>query len=435
MSDSAGEELAIFGGPKSVTEPLPNWPWVTDAEIEEVRRALIESRDDFSQICVAGPGGRAAELEKRFAAEIGVSYAIATSGGGPALHMACMSVLEAGDEVITTPYSWGQTVSCILQAGGVPIFADIHPETLTLDPERIEEKITPYTKAILVAHIGGIPADMDAIMDIARRHGLKVISDCAQAQGSRYKGRQVGSFADYGCFSIGSGKNLACGDGGMLVTNDRELYERALLAGMHPARTLHQVAIPELKSRIDSLIYTYRINALTAALALRQMDRLEEMNAWRRRNVRHLAEVLEGVPGIRPLHLPPHLDSAWHIAYWTFVPEDLPGVTRSQYVKALRAEGVPIGESYVGTPIHLRKTFQEKQCHYGKGFPWSANPRNEEIAYRPGDCPVAEQRCRELDLTLYGSPCWKDVSRTTEQIGRAFRKVAASLERLRGIDT
>ena len=434
MSDSANEQLAVFGGPKTVTEPLPGWPWVTDEEIEEVRQALVESRDDFSQICTAGPGGRAAELEKRFAAEIGVSYAIATCGGGPSLHMACITVLEAGDEVITSPYSWGQTVSCILQAGGIPIFADIHPETLTLDPARIEEKLSPYTKAILVVHIGGVPADMDAIVDIAGRHELKVISDCAQAQGSRYKGRQVGSFAHYGCFSIGSGKNLACGDGGMLVTDDRELYERALLAGMHPARTHQQITIPELKSRIDSLIYTYRINGLSAALALRQMDRLEEMNAWRRRNVRELAQVLDGVPGIRSLALPEHLDPAWHMAFWTFVPEQVPGVSRRQYVKALRAEGVPIGESYVGIPINLRRTFQLKESHYGKGFPWSANPRNAEIVYRAGDCPVAERRCAELDLTLYGGACWKDVSKTTEQIGRAFRKVAAQIDSLKRIE-
>jgi dTDP-4-amino-4,6-dideoxygalactose transaminase len=427
------EQLAVFGGEKTVTESLPPWPFVTDEEIEAVRQALIESRTDWSQICAAGPGGRAQELEERFASELGVAHAIATCGGGPSLHMACMSVLEMGDEVITSPFSWGQTVSCILQAGGVPIFADIHPETLTLDPEKIEEKITEFTKAILLVHIGGIPADMDPIMEIARRHGLIVISDCAQAQGSLYKGRQVGSMAHYGCFSIGSGKNIAAGDGGMLVTDDRELYERALLAGMHPLRTVHQIAIPELKERIDSFIYTYRINALTAALALKMFDRLEQLNQWRRRNVAHLAEVLEGVPGIRPQDLPEHLDPAWHIAYWTFVGEGVPGVSREQYLTALQAEGVPIAGSYVGTPIHMRRTFQRKEFHYGKGYPWAANPRNEEIVYREGDCPVAEKRCRELDMLMYGGHCWKDVSSVTEQIGAAFRKVTAQIDRLREI--
>jgi len=428
------EELAVFGGPKAVSEALPPWPYVSEEEIDEVRQALVDSRSDWSQICTAGTGGRAEELEKRFAAEVGVAHAIATCGGGPALHMACMSVLEMGDEVITTPYSWGQTVSCILQAGGVPIFADIHPETLTLDPDKVEEKITEYTRAIVLVHIGGIPADMDPIMKIAERHGLVVIEDCAQAQGSLYKGRQVGSLGHFGCFSIGSGKNLAAGDGGMLVTDDRELYERALLAGMHPARTGQQITSPALKERIDSLIYTYRINALTAALALKMMDRLEQLNQWRRRNVAELAAALQGVPGIRPQKLPEYLDPAWHMAFWTFVPQQVPGVSREQYIKALKAEGVPISGSYVGTAIHLRRTFQRKEFHFGKGYPWAANPRNEEITYAEGDCPVAEGRCRELDLTMYGGSCWKDLSGLTQQVAQAFRKVTAEPERLREVE-
>ena len=431
---SKSKEPAVFGGDKAVTESLPRWPWVTDEEIEEVHQALVESREDWTQICTAGPGGRAGQLEERFADYIGVSHAIATAGGGPSLHMACMSALQMGDEVITSPYSWGQTVSCILQAGGVPIFADIHPETLTLDPAGIEEKITEHTKAIVVVHIGGIPADMDAIMEIAGRHGLMVIADCAQAHGSLYKGKQVGSFAHYGCFSIGSGKNLAAGDGGVLVTDDRELYERALLAGMHPMRTRNQIQTPELQERIDSLIYTYRINALTAALALRMMDRLDELNGWRRRNVAALAEELDGVPGIRPQRLPDHLDPAWHIAYWTFVPEEVEGASRAQYLKALQAEGVPMGGSYVGTPIHMRRTFQRKEFQFGKGYPWAANPRNDEIAYAEGDCPVAEKRCREGDITMYGGSCWKDVSKVTNQIGKAFRKVTAQIGRLKDIE-
>jgi len=427
-------ELAVFGGSKAVTESLPAWPYVQDEEIDEVRQALVESRSDWAQICAAGAGGRAQQLEERFASEVGVRHAIATSGGGPALHMACMSVLEMGDEAITTPFSWGQTVSCILQAGGVPIFADIDPETLTLDPDRIEEKITEFTRAIVLVHIGGIPAEMDRIMEIADRYDLIVIEDCAQAQGSLYKGVQVGSIGHYGCFSIGSGKNIAAGDGGVLVTDDGELYERALLAGMHPMRTRDQITIPELAERIDSLIYTYRINALTAALALKMMERLGQLNEWRRRNVAELVRELEGVPGIRPQRLPAHLDPAWHIVHWTFVPDEVPGVSRAQYVKALQAEGVPIGSGYVGTPIHMRRAFQNKEFHFGKGYPWAAHPRNEEIAYREGDCPVAERRCRELDLTLYGGACWRDVSTLTEQICRAFRKVTAQLERLREVE-
>jgi dTDP-4-amino-4,6-dideoxygalactose transaminase len=342
--------------------------------------------------------------------------------------------IQLGDEVITTPFSWGQTVSCILQAGGIPIFADIHPDTLTIDPARIEPLITEHTKAIVLVHIGGIPADMDAIMAIAERHHLIVIEDCAQAMGSLYKGRPVGTFGHFGCFSIGSGKNLAVSEGGVLVTDDRDLFERALLAGMHPGRLSKEITIEAYRERIDSLIYTYRINALSAALALKQLDRLEEMNAWRRRNVARLREALADVPGIRPLDLPAHCDPAWHMVHWTFVPEELPGVRRAQFIKALQAEGVPIGGSYVGTPIHLRRTFQRKEWWLGQGYPWRANPRGDAIVYREGDCPVAERRCAEQDLILGGGAWWRDVSPLIEQIAEAFRKVTARPERLREVE-
>ncbi|MBM4049940.1 MAG: hypothetical protein FJ279_32995, partial [Planctomycetes bacterium] len=251
--------------------------------------------------------------------------------------------------------------------------------------------------------------------------------------GSRYKGKPVGTQGHLGCFSIGSGKNLAAGDGGMLVADDRDLFEKALLAGMHPGRTNREITNPELKARIDSLIYTYRINTFTAALALKQMDRLEETNGWRRRNAQQLREALSGVPGIRPVALPADRDPAWHILPWTFAAEDLPGITRGQYLKALQAEGVPIGGSYVGTPIHLRRIFQKKDWWLGRGYPWAASPRNEQIAYRKGDCPVAERRCAELDLMMGGGWAWKDVSPLIAQIVAAFRKVTAAPDRLREV--
>jgi len=425
------ERLAIEGGKKAVTESAPPWPCFSDEEIEAVRECMIKSREDWRYACTAVGGGVAQRLEARLAESLDRRYCITTAGGGPALHIACMAAgVELGDEVITTPYSWGQTVSCILQAGGIPVFADIDPGTLTLDPAKIDRLVTEHTRAIVVVDIFGIPADMDAILAAAERHNLVVIEDCAQAHGSVYKGRPVGTRSHIACFSIGSGKNLAAGDGGALVTDDRELYEKALLAGMHPGRTTSEIKIPELAAWIDSLIYTYRINAFTAAAALKQMDRLEEMNRWRRKNAAYLRAALEDVPGIRPVDLPEHCDPAWHMIPWTFAGEDLDGVSREQYVKALAAEGVPISTGYVSTPIHLRKIFQEKKWWLGKGYPWAASPRGAQIAYARGDCPTAERRCAELDMMLGGGGWWKDVSPLIDQIAAAFRKVTADPRRL-----
>jgi len=427
----ATKELAVFGGEKVVVAAAPNWPWFTDEEIQAVRECMLQSRKDWREACTAMGGVTVELFERKFAESLGRSYAVSTAGGGPALHVACMAAgVELGDEVITTPYSWGQTISCILQAGGVPIFGDIDPQTLQLDPQTVEPLITERTKAILVVDLYGIPAEMDALMAIASKHGLVVIEDCAQAHGSRYKGAPVGTRAHLSCFSIGSGKNLAAGDGGALVTDDQMLHQRALVAGMHPGRTGREVTIEELKPLVDSLIYTYRIHAFTAALAVKQMDRLEEMNSWRRRNVEKLRAALEGVPGIRPLELPEHLDPAWHMVAWTFAGEDLPGVSRAQYVKALQAEGVPINSGYVKTPIHLRTVFQDKRWWLGKGYPWKANPRGDQIVYRQGDCPVAERRCAEQDMILGGGSWWRDVSELVEQIGEAFGKVTAEPARL-----
>jgi dTDP-4-amino-4,6-dideoxygalactose transaminase len=246
-----------------------------------------------------------------------------------------------------------------------------------------------------------------------------------------YKGRQVGSCGHFGCFSIGSGKNLAAGDGGMLVVDDERLHQMALLAGMHPARTNPQVTLPDLRGKIDSLIYTYRVNAFTAALALKQFERLDEMNGWRRKNAAYLCKGLEKMAGIRALDYPADRDPAWHMIPWTFAAEDLGGqVTRQQYVKALQAEGVPIGLSYVGNPIHLRAIFQKKEWWLGGGYPWKANGRGDRIVYRKGDCPVAEKRCAELDLTMGGGSWMRDVRPLLDQIVAAFRKVTAEPGRL-----
>jgi len=429
------EALAVLGGPRAVSLSTPKWPFFSDAEIEAVRECLLRGREDWREACTAAGGGTCEALETRFAESLGRKHAIATAGGGPALHIACLAAgVGLGDEVITTPYSWGQTVSCILQAGGIPVFGDVHPETLTLDPATVEAKITDRTKAIVACSLYGIPADLDALMAIAAKHDLIVIEDCAQAQGSRYKGTPVGTRGHFGCFSIGSGKNLAAGDGGMLVTDDQLLYERALLAGMHPARNSREVQTPELREKLDSLIYTYRINGFTAALALAQMDRVEDLNDWRRKNLAALAEALDGMPGIRDQDLPDHLDPAWHMKPWTFVPETVPGVSKAQYVKALAAEGVPINGGYVGTPTHLRQVFRDKDWWLGNGYPWAATERGRAMVYAKGDCPVAERRCGELDLILGGGSWYVDLSELVDQIRAAFEKVTADLDQLRQVE-
>ena len=428
--------LAIQGGSKTVTLPPPIWPQVGEEEIEAVVAALRASRTDTRYISAPGGGGPVQEFEEQFAEFIGVKLAMTTCGGGPALHVAVMAAgVEAGDEVIVSPYSWGQTASCILHQNAIPIYADIDPRTYTLDPQSIEDHITESTKAIVVVHIYGHPADMDPIMEIAERHRLPVIEDCAQAVGARYKGRRVGSFGHVGCFSIGDGKNISGGEGGVLVTDDEKLFEIANLVGQHPARSHTAVKDDRLRRYLDSLIYTYRIHPLSAVIAGVQLRYLDQWNAERRANADYLSDKLGEIPGIEPPFARPECEHVYHIYSPSFVPEEVQGISRQTYVKALGAEGLPIGKGYVSTPIHLRPRHRDRQYFYGKNCPWSCTHAGRDVTYEPGDCPNAERRCAETELVIGGSTGWLgDQTPLLDQYIAAFRKVTDSLDVLREID-
>lgn len=425
------EKLALFGGPKTVTQTAPAWPYLEDQDIEAGCQGLRKSREDTRYLTAPGGGGPVGDFEKRFAEYFGANYAISTCGGGPALHIALAAAgVEVGDEVIVSPYTWGQTVSCILHQNAIPMFADIDPRTYNLSPRAIEGRITSRTQAILVVHLYGHPADMDGIMALANERGLRVIEDCAQASGARYRGRYVGTFGDFGCFSIGSGKNFIGGEGGMLACNDQRLYQCASLVGMHPARHAADLVDQDLRQQSDSLIYTYRIHPLAAVIANSQLDRLEAMNEWRRRNAERLSAGLENIPGIAPPYVAPGCEHAYHMYCPTFVPEQVEGVSRDKWIEALRAEGVPIGPGYVRTPIHLRRVFQEKNYFYGKGCPWRCT--RSPVEYRGGDCPVAEDRCARTELTIGGGSNWyQDCSSLMDQYLAGFEKVTANLDALR----
>ena len=427
-------ELAINGGSKEATLHAPNWPQVGEEEIEAVVAALRKSKEDGSYLCSAAGGGPTEEFEKQFADFMGGEYATCTCGGGPALHIAVMAAgVEAGDEVIVSPYTWGQTVSCILQQNAIPIYADIDPKTYTLDAESVEAKISPYTKAIVVVHIYGHPADMDPIMEVARKHGLQVIEDCAQATGALYKGRRVGTIGDFGCFSIGDGKQMIGGEGGLLLTNEERSYELANVFGQHPSRQHKTVKDPDLRHYIDSLIYTYRIHPVAPVIAGVQLKYLDKWNSERRANHGLLSKGLEEVPGIEPVYVSPDCEHVYHQYSPSFVSEEVEGVSKRTYVRALAAEGVPIGTGYVGAPIHLRPRMQDKKYFFGKGYPWTCAQR--EIVYRAGDCPVAEDRCARTELSIGGGPRWLgDQSELVKQILRAFHKVTDNLEALRKLE-
>ncbi len=246
-------------------------PDIGDAE----KRAVLEVLD--SGMLVQGP--RTAKLEEKFAAICGTKHAIATASGTAALHLALLAHgVGAGDEVITSPFTFIASANSILYAGARPVFVDVEAETFNLNPALLEAAITPRTRAILPVHLYGYPCDMDAILDIARRFNVAVIEDAAQAIGATYNGKPVGSFGT-GCFSLYATKNVMSGEGGMITTNDDDLARRCRMLRNHGM---------ERRYYHDMLGYNFRLTDLHAAIGLAQIDRLTEFTAKRRANATYL---------------------------------------------------------------------------------------------------------------------------------------------------
>jgi perosamine synthetase len=234
------------------------------------------------------------KLEKTVAGYLGRKHALATHTGTLALHLSNTSLgLKKGDEVICTDFSWVATAYSILYTGAQPVFVDIDPDTWCIDPAKIRKAITPRTKAIMLVHSFGIPADMDEIMEIAREFKLKVIEDACPALGAEYKGKKVGSFGDFGCFSFHGGKIAVSGEGGMLTTDDDDLYEKAKLYSSM-GRTDSKAVFWS-----DYVGYQYTMANLTASLALAQVERIEELVAIKRQIFKWYEERLKGIDSIK----------------------------------------------------------------------------------------------------------------------------------------
>jgi len=418
------EKLALLGGKKAVTLNAPTWPIIAEEEVTEVLRTLKE-RD----LTAAGRGGVVTDFEEAFAKYQGRKYAIAVNGGTAALHCAIGAAgAGAGDEVIVSPYTWGSTVGCILHNNAIPVFADIDSKTYNLDPDKVAEKVTPQTKAIVVVHIYGHPADMKPITETAEKNDLIVVEDCSQAHGATYHSKKVGNLGHIGCFSLQASKNMIGGEGGVLVMDDESLYQRALLMGYHPMRTRLEVKDPQLTNHIDSINWNYRIHPLAAAIAKVQLKHLDERNRIRIENANYLSKGLEDIPGVKPPHVAPGCTHVYHMYSPSYAPEELKDLPKEKYVQALSAEGVIIW-AYVSIPIHLRTTFQENNFFpYGKGCPWTCHHAKIIIKYSKGDCPVAEERCekRELNLPGFGEPCRE----LLDQYIGAFKKMSSNINQL-----
>ena len=415
------EQAALLGGQPAVSAELPAWPLVDSEALTEITRVITEET-----LCPVGAEGTQGEFERSFAEMHGRKYGLAVNGGTAALMLALHGAgVQPGDEVIVSPFTWGASVSCVLQNFAIPIFADIDPHTFTLAPDSIEQRITPRTKAIVVVHIFGFPADMTGIMEVANRHNLAVVEDCAQAHGAKHAGRLVGSWGTVGAFSLQASKNLTGGEGGILICDDREIYERAMSMGTHPQRLYAELELPEYREKIDSLAFNYRMHSMAAALANTQLKYLEEWTLARGRNAQRLYDEVRDVPYIR---VPDPILEVDRHAYYNipFIYErDVIPLSRDEFVEALKAEGVG-ANIYVKVPLYLRPRFQNHD-YFGRGYPWALSP--EPIEYKKGDCPVAE-RMAKVEFQVSGN-YYVDCPELMQQVAAAIRKVGENASELR----
>jgi len=414
------QTAALLGGTPAVTAATPSWPLIDQETLAEITRVITEET-----LCPVGAEGTQGEFERAFAALHGRKYGLAVNGGTAALMLALHGAgVQPGDEVIASPFTWGASVSCILQNFAIPIFADIDPHTFTLD--RLNRAADYATEtAIVVVHNFGFPADMTRIMEVARRHGLAVIEDCAQAHVGKHAGKLLGSWGTVGAFSLQASKNLTGGEGGILVCDDREIYERAMSMGTHPQRLYAELELPEFREKIDSLAFNYRMHSMAAAMANTQLKYLEEWTLARGRNAQRLYDAVRDIPYV---NVPDSLLETDRHAYYnipfTYEPGVIP-LSRDEFVEALKAERVA-ANIYVKVPLYLRPRFQNHD-YFGRGYPWALSP--EPIEYRKGDCPVAE-RMAKVEFQVSGN-YYVDEPELMAQIGAAVRKVGENAGELR----
>lgn len=422
---SGRSELALLGGEPVLEAPPFVWPPVR----EEDARALAEMalRGELSYY---GREGKTRELEEKFIAYLGVQRALATSSGTTALHSAFFGLgLRPGDEVLVPTYTFFATVMPLFVANAVPVLVDAESETGNLDPADLERHITERTRAIVVTHVWGNPVDMAAVLDVARRHRLRVVEDCSHAHGARCNGQLVGTFGDVAVFSLQGKKLVAAGQGGMLVTNDQEIFERAVLLGHFNVRAFEDVHSPRHRPyAYAGLGLNYRMHPLAAAIANGQMDRLEEYLAGRRHNLEGLSADLGKISGVQPPVLGPHVSRH---AYYTYKPtyraDELGGLPIDVYVAALRAEGVPV-DRYDNQPLHLLPIFGEQAPPLlTHGVPEDFVRGGKRRTYRRGDLPQSERYASVLlSLPAYTFP----VDDVMDGIAEAFGKVADHADEL-----
>lgn len=404
---------ALLGGSPACPFAWPTWPVFDNAERQLVNQVLESGQWWF--------GERVRQFEADYATFQGARFAVSCTNGTTAIEMGlrAVGVLE-GDEVIVPPYSFIATASAVVTIGAIPVFADIEPHSLCLDPADVERKITRRTRAIIPVHVAGQMADMDRMVELVRRRPLVVLEDAAHAWGSQWKGRGAGTLGRCGTFSFQVSKNLTAGEGGVLVTDEEELADLCR-SFTHCGRRKGAAWYDH-----DYLGSNLRLTEFQAALLIAQTSRAPSQLQRRQASATRLDRDLAGVPGIRLLPPDPRVTRRSYHFYIFRVDEAELGLTRDRFLEALNAEGVPASKGWY-RPLYANRVFQE--AHVGPAHGIVSPLAAKGVSYADVRCPVCEQVCRDAvwipqNVLLAGDS-------QIEAIAVAVRKVVAQAVALR----
>ena len=398
---------AILGGQPVRTARFPSWPVIADnderAWIEVLRSGKWNRLD----------GNCARKFEETWAATLGAKHCLATANGTSALIISLNALgIGPGDEVIVPPYTFVATVNAVLMQYAIPVFVDTDPETFQIDARKIEAAITKRTRCILPVHLGGSPADLDAILAIGRKHNLPVLEDACQAHLAEWRHRKVSTLGALGCFSFQASKNLNAGEGGAILTNDTDLY--------NACQSFHNNGRGDTGSGFGYVRNgaNLRITEFQAALLTEQLKRVEEQSRTREQNAAYLTSQLAEIPGIRPARMYEGATrNAYHLYMFRYEKAQFADLPRARFLKALRAEGVPCSGGY--TPLNkepfLKHTFDSRayRAIYPAGQLDAWTERNH--------CPVNDQLCEQavwFTQTMMLGP-----REDMDQIAEAVRKI------------
>jgi dTDP-4-amino-4,6-dideoxygalactose transaminase len=413
-------QLAILGGDPVRRTPFSDWPQYEAADIARIVKQ-VESRH-WGGFPV--PGKVSGGFAERFAGTHGAKYGLCVTNGTIALVIALQAAgIRFGDEVIVPAYTWDGTAAAVLFAGGVPVFADVHPDTYCLDTECTRRAISPRTKAIIPVHLAMRFADMDGLRALAAEHHLKLIEDCAHAHGGQWKSRGAGSMGDIGCFSFQESKLMTSGEGGMVITNRLDYYE-----AMQTIVNCGRASVTD-QYGIRTLGGNHRMTELQACLLVGQLERLPALREKRTRNAARLSEALGNIPDVRPLPPQPEMTQETIYNYiFQYRPAAGAAPSRDMFVAALEKEGIPCDGRFY-EPVYRSDLFYATP----ENSPQLVTGRATPMDYGTCKCPVSERAAYDEavwipQFALVGSEA--DV----DDIARAVAKVAANRDALAAAD-